>query len=397
MVDGWTDVNRRGYVGIRLRSFCSNQGGTANACIALDQCFYWSRAFSYGFSRFMEESDMERKKIVILGAGHVGSHCAYALASAGFCEEIVLVDMCRNKAQAQSLDIADSTSFFARPVTVRAGVHEECAEASLVVVAIGEPRMPGQTRLDLLGRSVELLLQTKLRVEPILSGILVSTGLYTVNYAILGGQSNLYLQSQVQNASGVMVNASSKTVFRLFGALPVCGQGLLKEANAHVLVLTLGVVIVLIVTLGVFFFTRPGMAIRATGDNEEMVRSSSINADLTRTAGVMLANALVALSGALICQQQRYADLGCGNGMLVMGLASVIIGQALTGRHGVVCGLFSAAGGSLIYRVVLQLAYKVNMPSYAVKLLSALIVVLALSMPILQKKLALLRKGGDRA
>lgn len=100
---------------------------------------------------------MERKKIVILGAGHVGSHCAYTLASAGFCEEIVLVDVCRNKAQAQSLDIADSTSFFARPVTVRAGVHEECAEASLVVVAIGEPRMPGQTRLDLLGRSVELL------------------------------------------------------------------------------------------------------------------------------------------------------------------------------------------------------------------------------------------------
>ena len=100
---------------------------------------------------------MERKKIVILGAGHFGSHCAYALASAGFCEEIVLVDVCRNKAQAQSLDIADSTSFFARPVTVRAGVHEGCAEASLVVVAIGEPRMPGQTRLDLLGRSVELL------------------------------------------------------------------------------------------------------------------------------------------------------------------------------------------------------------------------------------------------
>lgn len=172
-------------------------------------------------------------------------------------------------------------------------------------------------------------------------------------------------------------------------------SGPLKEANAQVLVLTLGVVVVLIAALSVFFFTRPGMAIRATGDNEEMVRSSSINADLTRTAGVMLANALVALSGPLICQQQLYADLG--NGMLVMGLASVIIGQALTGQRGVVCGLVAAAGGSLLYRVVLQLAYKVNMPSYAVKLLSALIVVLALSMPILQKKLASLRKGGDRA
>ena len=174
----------------------------------------------------------------------------------------------------------------------------------------------------------------------------------------------------------------------------MCGQGFLKETNAQVLVLTLGIVILLIAALSVFFFTRPGMAIRATGDNEEMVRSSSINADLTRTAGVMLANALVLLAGALLSQQQRYADLNCGNGMLVMGLASVIIGQALTGRRGVVCGLIAAAGGSLIYRVVLQLAYKVNMPSYAVKLLSALIVVLALSMPLIQKKLASLRKGG---
>ncbi|MGN0757830.1 MAG: ABC transporter permease [Candidatus Ventricola sp.] len=240
------------------------------------------------------------------------------------------------------------------------------------------------------------LLQTKLKVEPILSGILVSTGLYTVNYAVLGGQSNLYLQSQVKNASGAMVNASSSTIYRLFGALPVCGQGFLKETNAQVLVLTLCIVTLLVAALSVFFFTRPGMAIRATGDNEEMVRSSSINADLTRTAGVMLANALVSLSGALLCQQQRYADLNCGNGMLVMGLASVIIGQALTGQRGVVCGLISAAGGSLIYRVVLQLAYKVNMPSYVVKLLSALIVVLALSMPLIQKKLASLRKGGAR-
>lgn len=241
------------------------------------------------------------------------------------------------------------------------------------------------------------LLQTRLKVEAILAGILVATGLYTVNYAVLGGQSNLYLQSQVVNASGALVPASSPTVYRLFGALPLCGQGFLSETNAQVLVLTLAIVMVLIAALSVFFFTRPGMAIRATGDNEEMVRSSSINADLTRTAGVMLANALVALSGALLCQQQRYADLNCGNGMLVMGLASVIIGQAFTGQRGIVCGLISAAGGSLIYRVVLQLAYKVNMPSYAVKLLSALVVVLALSMPLLQKKLKARTKGGAQS
>ena len=144
----------------------------------------------------------------------------------------------------------------------------------------------------------------------------------------------------------------------------------------------------LVGALAVFFFTRPGMAIRATGDNEEMVRSSSINADRMRTAGVMLANAQVALSGALICQQQRYADLNCGNGMLVMGLASVIIGQVFFGRRGIVAGLIGAVNSSLLYRIVLQAAYKVNMPSYAVKLLSALIVVAALDPGAAEKVMA---------
>ena len=110
---------------------------------------------------------MKNKKIVILGAGHVGSHCAYALAGAGLCEEIVLVDVCREKAQAQALDVADSTAFFPRPATVRAGGHAECADASLVVVAIGEPRKPGQTRLDLLGRSVELLRVLEDQLRPL--------------------------------------------------------------------------------------------------------------------------------------------------------------------------------------------------------------------------------------
>ncbi len=242
------------------------------------------------------------------------------------------------------------------------------------------------------------LLQTKARVEPILSGILVSTGLYTVNYAVLGGQSNLYLQRQVVNAQGATVNESCQTIYRMFGALGKSLGGQMKDANTQVLLLTLGIVAVLVAALGIFFFTRPGMAIRATGDNEEMVRSSSINADRMRTAGIMLANALVALSGALLCQQQRYADLNCGNGMLVMGLASVIIGQVLGGKRGVIAGLLSAVGGSLLYRIVLQLAYRLDMPSYSVKLLSTLIVILALTLPQLRKALGKrLKKGGASA
>ena len=100
---------------------------------------------------------MENRKIVIIGAGHVGSHCAYALAASGICEEIVLVDLIKEKAEAQALDVADSVSFMDHAVSVRAGAYSECRDAALTVVAIGEPRLPGQTRLDLLGRSVELL------------------------------------------------------------------------------------------------------------------------------------------------------------------------------------------------------------------------------------------------
>ena len=238
------------------------------------------------------------------------------------------------------------------------------------------------------------LLQTKLRIEPILAGILVAAGLYTVNYAVLGGQSNLYLQYDTVNAAGAAVKEASPTIYKKFSALFTGIDSTLLDTNAQVLLLTLSIVAVLTALLSAFFFTRPGMAIRATGDNEEMVRSSSINADLTRTAGVMLANALVALSGALLCQQQRYADLNCGSSMLVMGLASVIIGRVIFGDRGIVGGLLSAVGGSLLYRLVIQAAYKIEMPSYAVKLLSTLIVVCALAIPLLKKGRKTLQKEG---
>lgn len=226
--------------------------------------------------------------------------------------------------------------------------------------------------------SVTGFLQTKLRINPILSGILTMTGLYTVNYMVLGGQANLYLQRLAPNELGVEVPTASATVYRLlaFG----------ESRDVSDLALTAAVALAAVLCLAVFFKTRLGMAIRATGDNEEMVRSSSINADLMRIIGIMLANALVALSGALVCQQQRYADLGSGSGMLVVGLASVIIGQALLGRRGVTLGLLSAVLGSLLYRIILQGAYRIDMPAYMVKLLSAAIVAAALVLPLAKEK-----------
>lgn len=110
---------------------------------------------------------MEHRKTVIIGAGHVGSHCACSLAESGVCEEIVLVDRIPEKATAQALDVADSVSFLDHAVTIRSGGCAECGDASLVVVAIGEPRLPGQTRLDLLGRSVELLKELIGELKPL--------------------------------------------------------------------------------------------------------------------------------------------------------------------------------------------------------------------------------------
>jgi putative tryptophan/tyrosine transport system permease protein len=222
------------------------------------------------------------------------------------------------------------------------------------------------------------LLQTELRINPILSGILTMTGLYTINYMVLGGQSNLYLQSMAANANGDPVPEPSRTVYKLFA---VGGNSDLSATLLSALIVALCLAL-----LAVFFKTRLGISIRATGDNEEMVRSSSINADLTRTIGIMMANGLVALSGAMLCQMQRYADLGNGSGMLVVGLASVIIGQALFGKRGVTAGLVSAVIGSELYRVILQAAYQVDMPSYTVKLLSALIVTVALVLPLVKEK-----------
>ena len=256
--------------------------------------------------------------------------------------------------------------------------------ACVVVTIAGHPIL-GLVAGTLAGAAAGLctgLLQTKLKIEPILSGILTMTGLYTVNYAILGGQSNRYLQYEAKNSLGVTVNKPADTVYKIFQ------RAFSKDMSSGMtaFLLTMIIVIVTCAVLVTFFRTRNGMAIIATGDNEEMVRSSSINADVSRIGGVMISNALVAFSGALLCQYQKYADLNCGNGMLVMGLASVIIGLTFFGNHSVTIQAVGVVLGSLLYRIIIQIAYKIDMPSYAVKLLSAVIVVIALKLTDITKK-----------
>ena len=148
-----------------------------------------------------------------------------------------------------------------------------------------------------------------------------------------------------------------------------------------------------------FFKTHLGLCIRATGNNEAMVRSSSINASAMKIVGLAVSNGCIALSGAVVAQYQGYADISSGIGILVVGLASVIIGEAFFGRRGVTLGLLSAIVGSLIYRVIISLALSTNVfPTYFLKLISAVIVGVALSIPAIREGLARrrLRREGKR-
>lgn len=205
-------------------------------------------------------------------------------------------------------------------------------------------------------------LQTKVGINPILAGVLTMTALYSVNLFIMQGKANQSLFGH-------------KTIFSLLENL-----GLSKNASRTVVVLVIAVLVAAV--LAVFFKTRFGIAIRATGDNEEMVRSSSINANATKCVGFALANACVALSGGLVCQYNQSADTGYGSGMLVVGLASVIIGEAVFRHGGVTRGLYAVLTGAVLYQLIIALALKVELlPAYGLKFVSASIVTIALAMP----------------
>ncbi len=198
------------------------------------------------------------------------------------------------------------------------------------------------------------------------AGIITVSGLYSINLFVLGGASNL---SRVRQ----------DTIFKLLTA----GTGFHPEVSKTILSVAFAVISMFL--LIVFFKTRTGLSIRAIGDNEEMVRASSIDVDAGKMLGFAVSNAFVALSGGLIAQYQGYADISSGMGLLVVGLASVIIGEAIIGRRGVTVGFISALAGSLIYRFIIALTTKYSpFPAYMLKLVSAVIVAVALMFPAIQ-------------
>ena len=219
---------------------------------------------------------------------------------------------------------------------------------------------------------VTAFLQTRLGVPSILAGIVTNTGLYTVNLAVMGFSSNVPM-------------LKTQTVFTAV-------QALAGEGFPYKLVVA-GVITVAICALLIFFLgTRLGLSIRATGDNPDMVRASSINTAFTITVGLCIANAMTALSGAVLAQYQRSADINLGTGMVVIGLASLIIGETLFSRGSMWTKALAAVAGSVIYRFIIALALRANVPSECLKLISAVIVALAIAAPALRDKAALNRR-----
>ena len=218
---------------------------------------------------------------------------------------------------------------------------------------------------------VTALLQTKLGVQPILAGIITMTALVSVNLMVLGGKSNqtlLRADTLFTRAQGLLGD---------LGGLALAGAAALLCGGLLVL----------------FLRTQLGLSLRATGDNRAMVAASSINPAFTTTVGLCLANAVIALSGALLAQQQGYGDTTLGTGMVVIGLASLVIGEVLTGRRGGVAGGVAACVlGSVVYRIITALALTSRLGAVNLKLVSAVIVAAAISYPAAAEKIKLAQK-----
>ena len=250
-----------------------------------------------------------------------------------------------------------------------------CAVSATVAVA-GHPllALPAAMLAGACAGSVTALLQTRLKIPSILAGIITNTGLYTVNLAVMGFSSNVNMMRTATLFT--MVQSSLGSFYKLIPAAAIT--------------LTVGI------ALSLFLKTRLGLSIRATGDNPDMVRASSINTGLTVTIGLMLSNSMTALGGAVLAQYQKTADINLGTGMVIIGLASLIIGETLLPRGKTWVKVMGAILGSILYRFIIAIALRMDLPSECLKLISATIVALAIGLPTIQAamKPATAQKGG---
>ncbi|MGN0297672.1 MAG: ABC transporter permease [Lachnospiraceae bacterium] len=222
---------------------------------------------------------------------------------------------------------------------------------------------------------ITAILQTKLGINSLLAGIVVNTGLYSVNIAVMGGSSLLNMNKTV-------------TVFTMV-------KDLLADtpiSNLYKLVVIITAVILIILFLTWFLGTRLGLAIRATGNNPIMVKSSSINTALMTIIGLCVANAFTGLSGCLLGQYQKSVNIDIGSGMVTIALASLLIGSTIMGKGRIWKRALGVVIGSFIFRLVYTIALRFNLPAFMLKLISSVIVILALSIPYIKEQLPTLKR-----
>lgn len=243
-----------------------------------------------------------------------------------------------------------------------------CAVGAQVAI-MGHPvlALPAAMLAGVCSGFIMATLQTKLGVESILAGIIVNTGLYTVNLMVMGFSSNLSL-------------FKCETVFGYFKDL--FGPAWYKLIVAILIVVIVGLI------LTWFLGTRLGLSIRATGDNDDMVKASSINPGFTVTVGLCVSSSLTALSGCLIGQYQKTCDINLGTGMVTIALASLIIGETLMGSGGMFKRVAGVVLGSCLYRFAMAVALRLHVPAECLKLVSAVIVAVAIASPYLKKQIA---------
>ena len=215
-----------------------------------------------------------------------------------------------------------------------------------------------------LAGSVTGLLMTKCKIQPLLAGILTMTALYSVNLKIMGGQPNISIFGMA-------------TIFSPF-------KGMCSIFSKGLVILLL--VIVLAILLFTFLQSQLGMSIRATGDNEAMVRASSINSNTMKLIGIALANAIVAFAGGIFAQYQNFADISGGVGMMVVGLASIIVGEAFIRKTKMIDQFIAVMIGAICYRLLLTFALQFGVKASDLNLLSTFLVVVAISLPQLRRK-----------
>ena len=251
------------------------------------------------------------------------------------------------------------------------------AAVGAAVAIAGHPylALPAAMAAGVLSGFCTALLQTKMGVNSLLSGIIVNTALYSVNIAVMGGSSVLNMNK-------------TATVFTKMRALL---EGTALQGQSRLIVAALAAAAVAVL-LGLFLKTRLGLAIRATGDNADMVRSSSINPVMTTIIGLCVSGSLTALSGCLLAQYQKAVNIDIGTGMVTIALASLLIGGVFLGRSRLPLRIFGMILGAFVFRLVYTVALRFDMPAFMLKLVSSVVVVATISIPYLKRQYPLFKR-----